>query len=55
MEAIKSKLVVDKTTYVHSGINYTIDNVVLQAEYLDSKQSVEIVRDNEVKVSGGRV
>lgn len=46
MEAIKNKLVLEKTTHLHTNINYTIENITLQAEYLDSKQKVLIIRDN---------
>lgn len=40
MDAIKNKLVVEKTTYVHDGMNYSIENFTFVAEYLDSKQKV---------------
>ena len=40
MEAIKSRLTIEKTTYVRANQNYTIENVTIAAEYLDSKQKI---------------
>jgi hypothetical protein len=43
LDKIKSDLVIDRTTYTKSGINYTIDNVTIITAFIDSQQKVEII------------
>ena len=55
LEKVMPRIHIEKTTYQHGGINYTIDNCTLEVAYLDGKQSIEIKEHNDVFVSGGRL
>lgn len=55
LEKAMSRLQIARTTYVHGGIDYVIDNVTLEIAYLDAKQDIEINTHNEVDVSGGKI
>lgn len=55
LEKVVPKIHIDRTTYQHGGINYTIDNCTLEVAYLDSRQVIEIKDQNDVSVSGGKI
>jgi hypothetical protein len=43
------------TTYNHSDITYTIENMTISMDYNDDKQTIDISARDEVTVTGGRV
>lgn len=50
-----SKIQVKKTVYNHSEATYTIDNFVLELNYNDGKQKIEIGDYEDVTVTNGTV
>jgi hypothetical protein len=46
---------VKRTTYNHSTITYVLDNVTIGTAYNDARQTIEIPKKDNVKVTGGRV
>jgi len=55
LDKIQSRITVDKTTYNKGQATYTIDNATIVTAFIDAKQKIEIISDNQVEVSGGKI
>lgn len=55
LDKISGQIRVKRTTYNHSSITYILDNVTIGSSYYNAKQTVQIPKNDQVLITGGRV
>lgn len=55
LDKIYGQIRVKRTTYNHSSITYILDNVTIGTSYKNAKQTAQIPKNDQVRITGGRV